>query len=191
MGPAMPPAPLDERPPEPPNREEDSDSDDDDGLGPSLPPTGAEVVSDDAENGSHNAAMRPDAAVLEQKPKRDEWMTMPPTQDDLAARMDPTKQRPRAFNIGKGARAPNVGGDDSSAWNETPEQKQKRLADEMMGVSKPSSAGPQRPTRSGESRKEELAAKQMKEHAVGLTLTKLVAARLLIYRYRRKHEDHR
>ena len=43
MGPAMPPAPLDERPSEPSKPSEDSDSDDDDGFGPSLPPVGAKV----------------------------------------------------------------------------------------------------------------------------------------------------
>lgn len=76
---------------------------------------------------------------------------MPPKQDDLAARMDPTKQRPRAFNTGKGARGPNAHDDDSSAWHETPEQKQKRLADEMMGVAKASSTGPQRPPKGSHS----------------------------------------
>ena len=60
-------------------------------------------------------------------------MTMPPKQDDLAARMDPTKQRPRAFNTGKGARGLNPADNDSSTWHETPEQKQKRLSDEDDG----------------------------------------------------------
>lgn len=169
MGPAMPPAPLNERPPEPQNRLEDSDSDDEDGFGPSLPPSGADAANNETEGGSHNSTAIQDAIQLEQKPKRDEWMTMPPKQDDLAARMDPTKQRPRAFNTGKGARAPNTGGDDSSAWNETPEQKQKRLADEMMGVSKPSSAGPQRPPKTSDAGGDGAAAKQIKEHTVGLT----------------------
>jgi hypothetical protein len=166
IGPAMPPAPLEERPPEPRNRQEDSESDGDDGFGPSLPLTSAEAANNDAQNRS---TTRPDAAPSEQKPKRDEWMTMPPKQDNLAARMDPTKQRPRAFNTGKGARAPNVGGDDCSAWNETPEQKQRRLADEMMGVSKPSSAGPQRPPKASDTGGDGAAAKQIKEHRVGLT----------------------
>ena len=168
MGPAMPPAPLDERPPEPPSKQEESDSDDDDEFGPSLPPAGAKATNDDAKNRTNNSLAHDDAATSEQKPKRDEWMTMPPTQEDLAARMDPTKQRPRAFNAGKGARAPTVGADDSSAWNETPEQKQKRLADEMMGVSKPS-AGPQRPPKAGDSARDGVAAKQIKEHTVSLT----------------------
>lgn len=68
-------------------------------------------------------------------------MTMPPKQDDLAARMDPSIQRPRAFNTAKGARAPTGGADNNFTWHETPEQKRKRLADEMMGVDT-ASAGP-------------------------------------------------
>ena len=63
-------------------------------------------------------------------------MTMPPTQDDLSARFDPTKLRARKFNTGRGAAA--KGGDSTSGpsalWTETPEQKRKRLADEVMGV---------------------------------------------------------
>ena len=95
---------------------------------------------------------------------------MPPKQDDLAARMDPTKQRPRGFNTGRGARAPSALGDDSSAWHETPEQKQKRLADEMMGVAKASSVGPQRPPTNFETRRSEAAAAKTREHTVRLPL---------------------
>lgn len=82
----------------------------------------------------------------EPKLKRDEWMTMPPTQDDLAARLDPTRARPRAFNTGKGARGPKEGADGGSSWHETPEQKQKRLRDEMMGVATQTSAATAAPT---------------------------------------------
>lgn len=57
--------------------------------------------------------------------------------------MDPTKQRPRGFNTGKSASASHAMAGDGSAWYETAEQKQKRLQDEMMGVSKPASPGPQ------------------------------------------------
>lgn len=93
-------------------------------------------------------------------------MMMPPKEDDLAARLDPTKQRPRTFNTGKGAKGPNAGGDDSSSWYETPEQKQKRLADEMMGVAKPASAGPQKPNTTVDTAKNEAAAKKIREHTV-------------------------
>ena len=97
-------------------------------------------------------------------------MMMPPKQDDLAARLDPTKQRPRGFNTGKGARAPSALGEDSSSWNETPEQKQKRLADEMMGVSKPSGTGPQKPSKGTEAAREEAAVHKIREHSVSITV---------------------
>ena len=94
-------------------------------------------------------------------------MMMPPKQDDLAARLDPTKQRPRGFNTGKGARGPSAAGEDNSIWNETPEEKQKRLADEMMGVSKPS----QKPPKASDATGDDAAAKKIKEHVVRLMLT--------------------
>jgi hypothetical protein len=54
--------------------------------------------------------------------------------------MDPTKQRPRGFNTGKSAKSASGGATDSSTWNETAEQKQKRLQDEMMGIARPDSS---------------------------------------------------
>jgi len=80
---------------------------------------------------------------------------MPPKQDDLAARLDPSKQRARGFNTGKGAKGANALGDDNSMWNETPAQKQKRLQDEMMGVASSThpSPGPQKPGRASQSTK--------------------------------------
>lgn len=94
-------------------------------------------------------------------------MTMPPKQDDLAARMDPSKQRPSKFNTSKGAKGPNTGGDDNSAWHETIEQKQKRLADEMMGISKSASNGPRKPsTGPKEAAKDQAAAQKIQKHTV-------------------------
>ena len=116
-----------------------------------------------------SATSQPEPQHVEEKVQRDAWMTMPPKQDDLAARMDPTKIRARGFNTGKGARGPNVHDDDSSAWHETPEQKQKRLADEMMGVSQPSTADPQKPRKSAEATKDEAAARQIRERTVWTT----------------------
>ena len=59
---------------------------------------------------------------------------IPPAEDGLAARMDPTKARPRKFNTGKGARASNHGDGIDASWTETPEEKRKRLTDQVMGV---------------------------------------------------------
>lgn len=95
-------------------------------------------------------------------------MTMPPKQDGLASRMDPSKLRARGFNTGKGAKAPAEKGGDSSAWHETPEQKRKRLEDEMMGVSRPS---PGVPKVVGPNKKsgDDAAAKALKERTVSAT----------------------
>ena len=159
MGPAMPPAPIDQMPHTsvtPPPDQESEDSDDD--FGPALPSNGADLLSSKSQNGSAGKSVHANLSeengigpisgetfrsTTEQKMQRDEWMTMPPQQDDLAARMDPTKQRPKAFNTGKGAKGPNSIDQDSSMWHETPEQKRKRLQDEIMGVTK--STGPGRP----------------------------------------------
>lgn len=162
VGPAMPPAPLDERPIEPAQPEEDESSDDDD-FGPSLPPTGAESLEDESNTRPH--AYAAEAQTEPEKPKRDDWMTMPPEQDGLASRMDPSKQRARGFNTGKGAKAPAEKGGDSSAWHETPEQKRKRLEDEMMGISRPA---PGVPKAAGPGKKEgdEAAARALRERTV-------------------------
>ena len=134
-GPTPPPAPLDERPPNPP--EDDSDSSDDD-FGPAPPPANANISSYEHDQPGKSAFdTDPDYTEAPKKAQRDDWMTMPPTQDDLAARMDPTKMRARKFNTGKSA---GGGGGMSSAWTETPEQKLKRLQDEAMGITTPSNS---------------------------------------------------
>lgn len=151
IGPAL-PAPLDERPAKPLPAEVDGseDSSDDDDFGPSLPGAAGNATS------THTDADE-DAEQPEDKVKRDDWMMMPPKQDDLAARLDPLKARPSKF-AGKGA---SKGDTDSSAWHETPEQKQKRLRDEMMGISssssssKPAAAAKLEPGKSAKQRKDE------------------------------------
>ncbi|KAJ8112112.1 hypothetical protein OPT61_g5445 [Boeremia exigua] len=158
MGPAAPPAPLDERPPNPPS--DDSDSSDDD-FGPAPPPAGATYGTSAYDNASPaKSAFDTDPQFQEapKKAQRDDWMTMPPTQDDLAARLDPTKQRARKFNTGKSA---GGGGGMSSAWTETPEQKLKRLQDEAMGITP---AAPNASSSSGgRSKEEERRARKMRE----------------------------
>jgi len=164
VGPAMPPAPLAERPTEPAQPQEDESSDDDDDFGPSLPPTGAESLDDEPNTKPQGYAS--EAPAEPEKPKRDDWMTMPPEQDGLASRMDPSKLRARGFNTGKGAKAPAEKGGDSSAWHETPEQKRKRLEDEMMGVSRPSPGVPK--AGSNKKQSDEAAAKALRERTVSV-----------------------
>lgn len=159
-GPAPPPAPLDERPQSPPA--DDSDSSDDD-FGPAPPPVGGVHHA-----GHDDGSLRPTKSAFDTEPQftdqpkraqRDEWMTLPPTQDDLSARMDPTKMRARKFNSGKSA-----GGTSgmSSAWTETPEQKLKRLQDEALGITAPSNAAPAT-SESRKSKDEERRARKMRE----------------------------
>jgi len=166
----MPPAPLHERSPVPAKAVAESESEDDDDFGPSMPTAGAK--QSDREGGDDEEPAGPTTSPPPEKPRRDEWMTMPPKQDDLAARMDPSKQRARGFNTGKGAKGPTTSGGDNSAWNETPEQKQKRLQEEMMGIAKPASPGPQNAGKPAGSAKDEAKDAKTREQIVSLCFGK-------------------
>ena len=72
-------------------------------------------------------------APVEASSQRQAWMLKPPSQSELAARIDPTKLRARGFNKGGSA-----AGDGHDLWDETPEQKRKRLENEILGISTPS-----------------------------------------------------
>lgn len=93
-------------------------------------------------------------------------MMMPPKQDDLAARMDPMKQRARGFNAGRaaGAAAPGI---DNGMWTETPEQKRKRLENEVLGIAAPTTATAVTKTKR---RKDEETARRLKEQIVSVHL---------------------
>jgi hypothetical protein len=104
------------------------------------------------------------SSAQETKTGRDAWMMMPPKQDDLAARMDPSKQRARGFNAGKAGRPPASGaGGDNALWTETPEQKRKRLANEVLGISTPTSSTAGIQTKK---KKDEETARRLKEQIV-------------------------
>lgn len=94
---------------------------------------------------------------------------MPPEQDDLAARMDPTKIRPRKFNSGKGAKGGGDAGGSNSLWTETAEQKQKRLQNEVLGIVESSKSGGSHISNNGKAQEEETA-RRIKEHSVGILL---------------------
>ncbi|KAI9802176.1 MAG: hypothetical protein M1825_002896 [Sarcosagium campestre] len=144
LGPTLPPASLDERPEAPPDPADDStDSSSDDGFGPTLPPKLG--GKEEYEERRRQETLFAQAAEDEKntKPQREEWMLLPPQQDDLSSRVDPTKLRNRKFNSGKGAKAPvQKSGGDNALWTETPEQKRRRLQDEVMGVTQPATQGP-------------------------------------------------
>lgn len=120
LGPAPPPASLSERPPSPP-----SDSESEDDYGPALP-------SGPAASASRPAA-QPTQPAEPAAPKRDDWMLAPPTSSGYQER-DPTKIRSRKFASGASATSrPRDGGEVSSIWTETPEEKARRLADAVLG----------------------------------------------------------
>ncbi|KAI9727998.1 MAG: hypothetical protein M1828_005403 [Chrysothrix sp. TS-e1954] len=140
-GPSAPPAPIDEMPPGPLDAGgEDEESSDDDDYGPApiaQIPTSIQTTK-----------QRPQASAFDtdpahtvkreeaDKPKRDEWMMMPPKADDLS-RVDPLKPHAKGFATGRSARDPSQKDGPSTMWTESMEQKQKRLQDEVMGVERP------------------------------------------------------
>ncbi|CAG8980532.1 hypothetical protein HYALB_00002529 [Hymenoscyphus albidus] len=132
LGPARPPGALSERPPQPAN---DDDSSSDDDYGPSLPPAPGPAAESEYLHALHLEKEQEAArAALPVKPKRDDWMLAPPSDSDWTSRVDPTKLKNRKFASGKGAKAPaEKGGGISALWTETPEEKRKRLQDEVLG----------------------------------------------------------
>jgi hypothetical protein len=162
-GPAPPPAPLSERPHNPPD---DSDSDSDD-YGPSLPPapgSAAEATLFAAQKLEREEAA---ATTASAKPQRAEWMLAPPTDSDWTSRVDPTKLKNRKFQSGKGAKAPTEKSGISAIWTETPEEKRKRLADEVLGraeVATSSRGGGKQKREEGESKEDEATARRIREY---------------------------
>lgn len=104
-----------------------------------------------------------DAQNAKQGLQRDDWMMMPPTQDGLLARMDPTKLRPGKFRSGKAAGGPASGGIEST-WTETPDQKRKRLENEMLGIAAPANSSVS--TAQSVRKEDEDAARRIKEYNV-------------------------
>jgi hypothetical protein len=99
--------------------------------------------------------------------KRDDWMMLPPIADGLAKNLDPSK-RARHFRSGKGASSGSGGGMDAS-WMETPEEKRKRLNDQVLGVS--SGPVPKASLKKGESKQDQEAARRIMEHNVSFITT--------------------
>ncbi|KAA8893493.1 hypothetical protein FN846DRAFT_913966 [Sphaerosporella brunnea] len=147
-GPAPPPAPLEELPEGSPNDDDsgnESSSSSDDDFGP-APPTASRTEEEEEREAQRRLARFQTAqktASNDGKPKRDEWMIVPPKSEDWASKVDPTKIKNRKFQTGKGAKAPQRGNSgENTLWTETPEQKRQRLEDEVMGRRKPATQGP-------------------------------------------------
>lgn len=142
IGPSMPPSMPSAQPePQPQATEpDDSDTDDsDDDFGPGLPPSlggpAVPAVAPDVQGpGEQTSATEPPA---KKESGRDEWMLKPPEQSDWASKIDPTQLRNRKFQTGKSARSGGSSKELDAAWTETPEERMRRLGDEVMGVGKP------------------------------------------------------
>lgn len=177
LGPSLPPAPLDERPTNSPNGSGDSESDDD--LGP-MPPVPGQAGLNNILNKSQFDEPDGSGSWEDSAPKkthRDEWMLLPPTSDDWSSRVDPTKLKNRKFNTGKGAKAPaDKSGGNQGSWMETPEQKKKRLEDEVLGTK----SDVQTRTSSMEARRSEAEAREterrIREYNVGRLVRVLVGS---------------
>jgi Protein of unknown function (DUF3752) len=131
IGPAPPPADLDERPTHPPDSNSESSSDDDD-FGPNLPNGSSTKQGRTPDEPQTISSAGPQKPV---KTQRDEWMVVPPSSGDWSSRVDPTKLKNRKFNTGKGAKGPaqSTGRESNASWTETPDEKRARLEREMMG----------------------------------------------------------
>ncbi|KAF5340569.1 hypothetical protein D9611_007467 [Ephemerocybe angulata] len=119
------------------NNIEDDDDDSDDDVGPKPLPAGMKHEESDAvkeflEREERMRKAREAAAAKSNAPKREEWMLVPPSNSDLLGNLDPTKlKKGRQFSKGTG---PTVSGpSDMSLWTETPQERQQRLEDEVMG----------------------------------------------------------
>jgi hypothetical protein len=133
----------------------DGDSDSDDDFGPGLPPSlgGAQPAPE--------TSVQPAAQTSETQKKesqRDQWMLHPPSNSDWASKIDPTQLRNRKFQTGKSARAP-ASKEVDATWVETPEERMRRLQDEVMGVG----AAPNRAEQRSSSTKDAARAKAMEE----------------------------
>ncbi|KAI0547144.1 hypothetical protein F4679DRAFT_555439 [Xylaria curta] len=140
-GPAPPPAALSERPSAP----ADSESDSDDDYGPALPSS----TSHQQRQARALEAAEAEAAT-NKAPKRDDWMLAPPSAGGYRA-ADPTKLKARRFNSGPRANTSGSGGGEiSSIWTETPEEKRKRLENAVLG--RDTGAGPAPTSKSAHSK---------------------------------------
>lgn len=167
IGPTLPPAPLDERPPSPPQPVDahEGESSDDDDFGPSLPSAGDSSKPVQSIGPQISSSNDPPARL-----QRDEWMTMAPDNGDWSSRIDPTKLKNRKFNTTKGAKGPQQSGVGGSSWHETPEEKQARLRREVMGISDPTASSERKMKPTGTSH-DEATAKRVKEYSVSRSPT--------------------
>jgi hypothetical protein len=167
LGPSLPP-PTDPTSNSNSDAASGSDSDDsDDDFGPSLPPPAGQSIAPPATSTSLAESNTP---AKEQKPEtqRDDWMLHPPENSDWASKIDPTQLRNRKFQTGKSARSATAGSKGlDAAWVETPEEKLRRLEDQVMGVGAPSSGTTQPSASNPNAAKDKEMEEKIKKYNVG------------------------
>lgn len=162
LGPSAPPANLSEMPSHPADQDS-SDSDDD--YGPSLPPApGSAAEAALLSRRADEALAAKTAASQPAKPQRDEWMLVPPSDSDWSSRVDPTKLKNRKFASGKGAKAPAEKSGISAIWTETPDEKRKRLEDQVLGRAEGSSSNKPKEKEREVSKEDEETSRRIREY---------------------------
>jgi hypothetical protein len=144
----------------------DSDSDSDDDFGPGLPPSlgGAQPTQQTSVQSTSQVS-----EAQKKESQRDEWMLLPPSSSDWASKIDPTQLRNRKFQTGKSARAPGSKQVDAK-WVETPEERMRRLQDEVMGVGAAPTRAEQRTSNTKDATRNKAMEEQIKKFNVGLAL---------------------
>jgi len=148
IGPSLPPG---YRPPSPTTLPDpdfhNNDDDQEDVAGPVPLPAHLAASSSSSHNEGVQALHDREQRLQEleriqqenQRPKRDEWMLLPPKELDLQASVDPTKIKARGFKQTSKPHASSSGGSTTatrtagSLWTETPDERRQRLADEAVG----------------------------------------------------------
>ncbi|GAA5940664.1 GPALPP motifs-containing protein 1 [Sporobolomyces koalae] len=120
-------------------------SDEDYGPGPLPPPAGFGAGSNHDDNEGARAFLereerqkereRQERELANAKPKREEWMLVPPKEMDLMSSIDTTKLKSRGFQTGPKAQQSNraSSSNEPNLWTETPQERQQRLQDEALG----------------------------------------------------------
>lgn len=152
---------------------DDDDDESDDDYGPALPGTAGSASNSPAPGFAAaaealTAKASADRALMPPPPlpsragappppsssRRDEWMTAPPPAGSPLANLaaqDPSKHRARGFRSGGRPGGGGIGGGAAAAagqgvsaeWTETPEEKRRRLADQVLGIgAQTAAAGP-------------------------------------------------
>ncbi|PHH83463.1 hypothetical protein CDD82_779 [Ophiocordyceps australis] len=111
-----------------------SSSSEDDDFGPALPSASAP---------SRRAAPIGPALPSDTAPQRDEWMLAPPPSSSAYSERDPTRIRNRKFASRPSAPKSSSSSNGPSIWTETPQEKLRRLQNNVLGRADPNDATPQ------------------------------------------------